>query len=619
MDVRLPDGTVVTNVPEGITQSELMTRLGRTVEPSSTPPKAPATPEEKVMGHPLARFAMGTASPVAGLFQLGANVVGAGEPVNKHLSKVEQMKRRGMEEYGAETDVAGTLGTMMSPPVLKAASAVPLAASTLGKVAQGAGLGGLFGLANPVTEEGDFAQQKAGQVATGAAVGGALPPLISGGAAIGRAARNVVDPWLPGGAERVAGRIANAAAGDKRDTIVQALMQNRQIVPGSQGHAGEVAAPAGSAEFSGLQKIATSLKPTAYNDMSKAQDQARVSAVRSVSRDKTALQAAEGTRSGAAAHNYGEAAKGKVKSDASLQELMSRPSMEKVMARARDLAEERGEKFVWGRDVPAQTTPGSIVGKSGEPLTQTTTPAQFAEYPVNSLHYMKMAMDDLIKNPERFGIGSSEQAAITATRGKLVDWIGQKSPAYDFARSKHARLSEPINQMQVGQFLESKLVAPIAEVGEGAVKQRAALYAQALRDAPGTMKKSTGQPRYTELSEVLKPDQVGSVTNVAKDLGRRAEYENLARLGGQQANTIIKEQLPTAPAAGMFNPNYSVARAMFNRLVGKASKDALDQLAVKMQNPQEMARLMQLSPPQRQKVIEALLHQAGRASSAGVD
>jgi hypothetical protein len=34
MDVRLPDGTVVTNVPEGTTQSELMRRLGRGTPPS---------------------------------------------------------------------------------------------------------------------------------------------------------------------------------------------------------------------------------------------------------------------------------------------------------------------------------------------------------------------------------------------------------------------------------------------------------------------------------------------------------------------------------------------------------------------------------------------------------
>ena len=39
MDVRLPDGTIVTNVPEGITQSELMRRVGMMSEPAAPKPE----------------------------------------------------------------------------------------------------------------------------------------------------------------------------------------------------------------------------------------------------------------------------------------------------------------------------------------------------------------------------------------------------------------------------------------------------------------------------------------------------------------------------------------------------------------------------------------------------
>jgi hypothetical protein len=39
MDVRLPDGTIITNVPEGTTQSELMRRVGLMAEPSVAPVK----------------------------------------------------------------------------------------------------------------------------------------------------------------------------------------------------------------------------------------------------------------------------------------------------------------------------------------------------------------------------------------------------------------------------------------------------------------------------------------------------------------------------------------------------------------------------------------------------
>lgn len=45
MDVRLPDGTIVQNVPDGITQAELMARMGRASSPAA--PAAPAAPAYK--------------------------------------------------------------------------------------------------------------------------------------------------------------------------------------------------------------------------------------------------------------------------------------------------------------------------------------------------------------------------------------------------------------------------------------------------------------------------------------------------------------------------------------------------------------------------------------------
>lgn len=54
------------------------------------------------------------------------------------------------------------------------------AGGLLGQAAGSAGLGGLFGAAAPVNQEGDYWTQKGAQIGTGAAVGGALP-LVSAG------------------------------------------------------------------------------------------------------------------------------------------------------------------------------------------------------------------------------------------------------------------------------------------------------------------------------------------------------------------------------------------------------------------------------------------------------
>jgi hypothetical protein len=60
MDVRLPDGTIVTNVPEGITQSELLRRLGKSTSKETTPP-----PEKSTLGGMAAEAAKGAVRGIA--------------------------------------------------------------------------------------------------------------------------------------------------------------------------------------------------------------------------------------------------------------------------------------------------------------------------------------------------------------------------------------------------------------------------------------------------------------------------------------------------------------------------------------------------------------------------
>lgn len=170
----------------------------------------------------------------------------------------------------------------------------------------------------------------------------------------------------------------------------------------------------------------------------------------------------------------------------------------------------------------------------------------------------------------------------------------------------YENMSRPINQMQVGQFLESKLTAPMAEQGAG-VPQRAAMYAQALRDAPGTIKRSTGNPRFDDLAQVLTPEQLAVTQNVGKDLARSAEQSRLGRIGIEKARELLGDVSPSLPAAGMFSPHYSVLRAISNRLHGRVEGKSLDALAKAMQDPREMARIMEAATPKEKAILAPYL------------
>ena len=325
-------------------------RVERVSEPAQDAVQAATAPQQPdsadiLAGSPAARFALGAASPFLGAAQLGAEAFGF-KGVTDHLKRLEEMKKRGTTpaaelerlKQGRESlsklkgyeatiaqidkqiaalgdnpsaatedagfDVAGLAGTIMSPATLGAMK-IPAAASVLGRSGQGAAIGAAFGAASPVTGGDDFWSNKAAQVGTGAVIGGVIPPAIDAGRKVVGITRNILDPVLPGGAERGAGRILANTAGPKRAAIEAELAKNQVLVPGSNPTAAEAAARAGSPEFSALQRIAADHRPSAYSDIAKAQEAARLASIRSFGKTPEALEAASKTRSANAETAYG--------------------------------------------------------------------------------------------------------------------------------------------------------------------------------------------------------------------------------------------------------------------------------------------------------------------------
>lgn len=92
-----------------------------------------------------------------------------------------------------------------------------------------------------------------------------------------------------------------------------------------------------------------------------------------------------------------------------------------------------------------------------------------------------------------------------------------------------------------------------------------------------------------------------------KDIGSRDVATKAAKkmevAGAQKARDLIGQVEPKVPAAGMFNPKYSVFRAISNRLAGRVEGKSLDALADAMLDPPKMARLMKNAAPKDRKLI----------------
>ena len=659
----------------------------------------------------------------------GRHLLGAfgGDVIADKLSLPKPQNARERVVGDIARTMAGTAGVAsVARQAIPALQGVPqrlaemLSAAPASQIASAAGAGAGAGLAR------ESGSGPTGQMAAALAGGIAVPVAQNVALGVGRAARNVVDPWLPGGIERAVSRTANEAAGHRRADVLRAL-QNPDDFVGAQVTAGEAAAKAGSAEFAGMQEVIKGRMPSEYDAIGKAQAAARAAALRKFGGTPESLQSAEQSRNAITGPMREAALKNANIAGVKVPQLQERAASQRAsmvsamqnegrMATSAAQSENManggqirltprqiehdpfnvgvGHRVV-GRPLPSGLNADDIqkfpilardrpdVGNLLERVPEAKAAAAdfgtvaanrraqagLSQYQLDSLaahgHYpldankVVGAIDSMLTKPgdravtlnqkilsavrdkvaslvdkngtidsrDLYAIRKSDINDVVATLTKDMD-ASTKNRAASLVNSiksdidnaiegaggtgwkeylkTYADKSRSINQMQVGQFLENKLTAPMAEQGAG-TPQRAAMYSQALRDAPGTLKRSTGNPRYEELSQVLTPDQLAITTNVGKDLGRSAEQARLGSLGAEKARTLLGAVSPALPPAGMFSPVYSVLRAVTNRLHGRVEGKSLDALAKAMQDPREMARIMQAATPKEKSILAPYL------------
>lgn len=269
-----------------------------------------------------------------------------------------------------------------------------------------------------------------------------------------------------------------------------------------------------------------------------------------------------------------------------LAQLLQRPSMQKALMAAQEGAQEAGGYF------PA---------KAGDPFS------------VGNLQRMKQALDDVIADPKTFGIKGTEAMEIGSTRNEFVKWLGKRSPGWAAARDQYAADSVPVNRMEIGKVLGSALDTPTG-VGE-----RPASFANALENARLTQKKAGGQVRYDTIDEALGPEGMKKAKMVLADLVNNANFENLATAGGQEASRIAGRRMQGLPQPSMLN-SATMFLNYLTRPIDALSRDKiLRQLAVDMQNPKEMARLMREATPAQRKALTDIVMRLGTANAANIN
>ena len=470
--------------------------------------------------------------------------------------------------------LAGNLVDPTSWAVMGGASKLPVVGKSMeflpvtgkGKVAKalhntlaGSSVGGTLGA---LSEDGTAL---GGSVA-GAFGGAVLPSLASAGNAGINYGKHLFQ-----NADIASGRFANKAAeaSGKRDEIIDALMKNTDYT--GTANAGQAAAKAGSAEFSALQEVANARHPTPANTLLNRQEAQRASTIDSLGRDEEMLAEAIKNRAFKTKPLYDEGVK--------------------VNIRRADAAKIAADPVM--KDAITKVMKDPLYGVVGKNKNS-----------VEVLDAAKKYLDDVATTMGNSGSNYASKLAGTGAKN-IAATADAASRAYAQARQMFKEMSGPVNKMEVGQYLANKLKTPL-ETGE-----RASVFASAVKDAPKTIKNSTGMSRFDNLNQIYDKTEMSAIDRVSKELMNDAAYKELAKKGMIATGDLLGTLSKPVQSPNLLSAPIATGNAAIRLLKGKITEKTLDALSKNMQNPQKLAELMQKASVAERGVISDALVKAG--------
>jgi histone H3/H4 len=572
-----------------------------------------ATLTEQVLATPVARAALGLATPLVGAVQFGANVgdyinekIGQKPVVGKAISdwwnEVQAMKERGMAATSPEAalgakprDIIGTAAGIV-PALMQPSTAVTKGQQILEGMKQGA----VIGTMQPGTNR--LSDQAIGG-ATGTVLGGVAPVALP---AVAKAAGWIWDAVGGRLIQVKAGKILREISGDNLSAIQTA---NANAAPGlTSAQAVQEAGTIAPAYQAMNQRAPTANIAAAKANKEAADTAARAAQIESVTPD---IEAARIAREAAAGPLYEQARKAAAKVSPELQDVFGRLP-KGTLEKAADLARMDGRPFIVGETKAAQSVPTGLLDAAGQPITK-TVPATTATISGESLHYIKRALSDIANASPATGMGKDTQAV---ARNVLTDYlkiVESKNvlPIYGQARQTFAQESAPVNQAQIlNKMLETLK-------GSGTTGEKPAQFLNALGQGESALLKRADQnPRFGGINEVLTPPQMGAVNKVAGELKREADMAALAQQGREALAGILKERPTTVPG---INTVSAVVNRVASVLRGRVSEKTLETISKGMQTGKGANELLATLPSaEREAVLMALGEMRVSGATAGI-
>jgi hypothetical protein len=619
--------------------------------PAAPAPQAEVSTMERMFGagSPIARTVKGAiVDPALAVNQLLASSGLFGQDVKQGATQlvrdVESATQQGRARVGSEGfDPFQLVGNVISPVNRLVGGAQALQAPGLAAAAtRSAGTGALLGALAPVNAPVEqFGEKKLEQMALGAVLG----PILEGGVNALSSFAGLFKGLSAQGRQDVLREQLNTLAGPDRSRVIDALRDAKELVTGSRPTAADAIADIPSAvELAAAQRKLASQPGIAgkFAERTVERQAARVRAVDNIAGTEVQRAAVEAKR-GAVTGPMRETALdlneivgttlGNIDRQANqtvnrliqqvkenlppLQQTSAgfKLTTEELRAASKDAAnnlkkaqidslEQNGVFPLLATDITRQLDKAikGTVSDQSRAVLQAVRDRVLSKTDENGIigsrdlyeNVRKISNQDIAKLlglGDQYASGGIPQQAASALSNakKLVDASLNKSS--DGLWSKYlnsfAAYSKKLDRMEVGDYLSKKLQTPLD-------KERAGAFATAVENAAGTIKRSTGIPRFDKLSDVLTPKEVGTVNNVLADLSRTAKADELARMVRN-----VEVGLPDAARSSpdFLNRYVTLGKAAFGYLQRGNAEAFNKQMAEMLLDPAAMAKFMTSAIP----------------------
>lgn len=190
-------------------------------------------------------------------------------------------------------------------------------------------------------------------------------------------------------------------------------------------------------------------------------------------------------------------------------------------------------------------------------------------------------------------------------RDEFVTWVYAKNPAYKFAEETHAKLSEPVNQMALGQELKDALTP---EVGKNA----SVSFTRAVTDEEVTISKALPGSVAKKFSKILRPDQLTKIKAVFESVVRSEVADQqaaFARGSVPDPSKAASELTTGARVPNLINLYTSLTNKILSIGEGALNKKMAMELAVEWLDPKTVAEIYK----KRIARNEGIVNKTGRA------